>query len=101
MTTTSKFYITNRADPEAPAVLAECEGADGGTIRPGDRVVYENPAMRTADGTYYTAGMVQPLIVTEIIDFGGGSPVQVVLNDGKREVSGSNLRAEPGEGSCP
>jgi len=89
----SRFYRTDPGDPDAPVVLEEYAG-DHGVIRPGDQVVYENPAWRQADGSYWTGGMDPPLEVTEIIDFGGGHPPQAILNNGEYEVSAANLRPE-------
>lgn len=91
----SRFYTQDPDDPDSPAVLEEYAGPHHGVIRPGDRVVYENPALRRPDGTYATGGMDGPLTVTEIIDLGEGL-VQAVLNDGEWEVSAANLRALPG-----
>jgi hypothetical protein len=69
-------------------VLAEHNGPHG-MIRPGDTVAYDNPAAPwlgspASDGT--------PLVVAEIIDFGGGHPPQAILNDGAYECSAGNLR---------
>jgi hypothetical protein len=74
-----------------PVLLEEFGGC-----RPGDTVVYENPAMRNEDGTYRTAGMDGPLTVDAIYDFGDGF-VQAVLNGGDWECSAANLRKVAGE----
>jgi hypothetical protein len=88
----SRFYDTSLADPDAPRVLTEYRGPHHGLLRPGFRVAYENPAWQQPDGSYETGGLDGPLTVTELIDFGEGSPVQAILDDGMYEVSADNLR---------
>jgi hypothetical protein len=85
----SKFYVTDPEDPEAPVVLAEYNGKHHGVTRPGDTVEYDDPGAPWL-GSPAPDGV--PLIVTEIIDFGGGFPPQAILNDGAWEVSADNLR---------
>jgi hypothetical protein len=80
----SRFYDTA---PGGPRVLAGYSGPHHDTIRPGDLVVYENPAWREP-----VAAVAVPMIITEIIDFGGDLPPQAILNDGEWEVSADNLR---------
>jgi hypothetical protein len=90
----SRFYRADPADPDAPLVLTAYLGPYHGLIRPGDRVVYENPYWRQADGSYKTGGMDGPLVITELVDvFRNGISPQAILNDGEWEVSASNLRA--------
>jgi hypothetical protein len=79
----SRFYVTDPGDPEAPRELREYTGPYYGTIRAGDQVTYDNPS--------FPLPLPEPLIVTELIDFGDG-PVHAILNDGEYEVSASNLR---------
>lgn len=88
----SKFYDTSPADPDGPRELAEYRGPHHGLIRPGFRVVYENPAWRQPDGSYRTSGMDGLFTVAEIIDLGGGTPALAILDDGMYEVSADNLR---------
>jgi len=83
----SRFYDTSA--PDAPKELKEYAGQYHGTIRVGDHVVYENPAL-LRDGVYFTGGMDPPLVVTEIIDFGDFTAA--VLNDGEWECQADNLR---------
>lgn len=89
----SRFYDTSH--PDGPHELAEYTGPHHGVIRVGDRVVYENPAWRRADGSYATGGMDGTCTVTEIITFDEAEPVfvQAILNDGEFECSADNLRA--------
>ena len=87
----SKFYNTDPDDIDAPRVLAEWRG-----LRPGSRVVYENPAWRQADGTYKTGGMDGTYTVTELVALDGEgwiADVLAVLDDGAYEVNAANLRA--------
>lgn len=99
--TSSQFYRTDPADPDAPVVLAEYTGPHHGTIRPGDLVVYENPSWRAADGTYKTGGMDGTYTVAEIIDFNPARVpdrlmVEAILNGdtvGEYQCSADNLRA--------
>jgi hypothetical protein len=89
---TSKFYVTDPHDPESPHVLDEYAGPHHGVIRPGDQVTYDNPAM---PGLGSPAPDGIPLVVAELIDFGGfggGHLVQAVLNDGAYECGADNLR---------
>lgn len=86
----SKFYDTDPDDPDAPRELTEYASPHHGTIKPGDRVAYENPAWRRGDGTYRTGGMDGPLVITEIIS--SGDFVTAVLNDGEYECNADNLR---------
>lgn len=61
-------------------------------LKPGDRVVYQNPAWRQPDGSYKTAGMDPPLVITEIISLGG--LVTAIINEGQWEVNADNLAPE-------
>lgn len=82
----SEFYVTDSADPEAPRVLTEFTSPYHGTIRPGDRVVYDNPS--------FPLPLPELTTVTELIDFGDG-PVQAILTGPSGttyEVSAINLR---------
>lgn len=85
----SQFYVTG--EDGWPRMLEEYAGPRG-RIRPGDTVVYENPAMQRPDGSYATAGLDGLLTVTEIAGFGGGHPPQAVLNAGEYECDAGNLR---------
>jgi hypothetical protein len=66
-------------------------------LRPGMHVVYQNPAWQQPDGSYKTAGMDPPLVITEIVDLGDGY-VTAVINDGEWEVNAANLAPEKSEG---
>jgi hypothetical protein len=81
----SRFY------PGADA-LDHYDGAHHGRVRPGDTVAYDCPA---APHRGSPAGDGTPLVIAELVDFGGGSPVQAVLNGGAYECSADNLRAVP------
>lgn len=87
----SGFYDTS---PAGPRELAEYQGPHHGAIRPGDTVIYENPARRGPDGAYLTMGMDGTYTVTEIIMFDEAEPVftTAVLDGGRYEVNADNLR---------
>jgi len=88
----SRFYDTSPACPDGPRELTEYRGPHHGLIRPGFRVVYENPAGLQPDGSYQTGGMGGTFIVAELIGFRGGSGVLAILDNGMYEVSADNLR---------
>lgn len=91
----TRFYLTDPADRNSPKSLNAYTTPARETIWPGDRVAYQNPAMRQADGNYETGGIDGPLTVTALVDFGEGYPPQAILNDGLYEVSAVNLRRLP------
>ena len=87
----SRFYETDPDDPDAPVELDEYNG-----LRPGMRVLYQNPAWRMPDGTFKTGGMDPPLVIDEILRFPTEIPlVQAVVNGGEWECNADNLVPEP------
>ena len=93
----SRFYVTDSGDPAAPVALAEYTGPYYGTIRPGDRVTYDNPAAQwlgnpTPDGA--------PMTVTELLRFPAlpgreDEYTAAVLDDGQYECAADHLRLLP------
>ena len=77
-----RFYRANSGDPWSPVLLDSYRG-----IKPGDHVVYENPALPPPPG---------PLVVTELYLFKNAlaepDSVQAILNDGEYELNADNLR---------
>lgn len=63
-------------------------------LKPGDRVLYQNPVWRQPDGSYKTGGMDPPLVITEIVSLGG--LVTAIINEGEWEVNADNLAPDIG-----
>ena len=91
------FYSTDPDDPDAPELLNEYRVPSRDVIlRPGMSVLYQNPAWQQPDGTYKTAGMDPPLVVTALFRFpqemhDEPDYVQAILNNGEWEVNADNL----------
>ena len=90
----SMFYVTDPGDPAAPVVLAEYTGPHHGTIRPGNRVTYDNPEMPGLGNPTPDGG---PMTVTELLRFpalpGREDEYTVaILDGGKYETCADHLR---------
>jgi len=89
----SHFYDIDPEDAESPWLLDEYMG-----LHPGDHVVYQNPDWQQPDGTYKTAGMDPPLVITELVQL-GDEFVTAIINNGEWEVNAENLALEKSEGT--
>jgi len=89
----SQYYDTESEDEDRPVLLQEYRG-----LKPGDRVVYQNPSWLQPDGTYKTAGMDPPLVITELVSLGADF-VTAIINEGEWEVNADNLALEKSEGA--
>ncbi len=83
--------------------LASYQGKRYGTIRPGDRVAYQNPGLRGSGGSFLGLSRGDATVtVAEIVDFGDGLVQALVISRDDRhvvtyEVPADNLR----RASCP
>jgi hypothetical protein len=94
--TSSRFYVTDPADPDVPVVVDPFNGPHG-PVRAGDVVAYCNPAWRERGDTDFRIAGVDLrdglMIVEEIVDLGAGEP-QAILTTSRGEswqVSAANL----------
>jgi len=89
----SQYYDTESEDDDGPVLLDMYNG-----LKPGDHVVYQNPSWLQSDGTYKTAGMDPPLVITELVRLGADF-VTAIINEGEWEVNADNLALEKSEGA--